>query len=347
MKRSRRVVPWPSVRRPVLVTVVLAAVLLLGACGGGAAVTPPADLGQGTDGAFPVTVRHMFGETTVPARPQRIVALGSSDVEVVYALGIRPVGVATFPTFAAADADGVLPWVREYVDGAPVTLLPNGAADLEKIAALRPDLILLTYGALDDATYRQLSLIAPTVASSSGEWTVDWREQLALIGTVTGESAAAARTEADLTARITAIRQRHPELAGLTFTFLERSADSLYVYLSADPRVAFIGELGPVVAPGVAALDRATGGGFFSDLSLERAAEVDADVIVANTTESSVESLRATPVLGQLPTVTSGAVAFYGADDLPFLAALVPSPLTIPVVLDRLAADLSRAAAAR
>ncbi|MBN9791528.1 MULTISPECIES: ABC transporter substrate-binding protein [unclassified Pseudonocardia] len=347
MKRRRQVAPWSGARRPVLVTVLLAVVLLVGACAGGTAGPRPADAGPGADGAFPVTVRHMFGETTVPARPRRLVALGSSDVEVVYALGIRPVGVATFPTFAAADTDGVLPWVREHVDRGPVTLLPNGAADLEKIAALRPDVILFTYGALDDTMYRQLSRIAPTVASSSGEWTVDWRRQLDLIGTVTGESAAAARTEAALTARIAAVRQRHPELDGLTFTFLERSADSLFVYLSADPRVAFIGELGPVASPGVAALDRATGGAFFADLSLERAAEADADVIVANTTESSAESLRATPVLGQLPTVTAGAVALYGAEDLAFLAALVPSPLTIPVVLDRLAADLARAAAAR
>lgn len=41
-------------------------------------------------GAFPVTIEHVFGGTTVPTKPERIVALGVSDADVVLALGQVP-----------------------------------------------------------------------------------------------------------------------------------------------------------------------------------------------------------------------------------------------------------------
>ncbi len=40
-----------------------------------------------SDGAFPVTIVNMFGDTTIESRPERLVTLGWNAQDVVYALG--------------------------------------------------------------------------------------------------------------------------------------------------------------------------------------------------------------------------------------------------------------------
>ena len=50
---------------------------------------------QADEGAFPVTIEHAYGETTVEQEPERVVALGWSDPDVVLSLGVVPVGAST------------------------------------------------------------------------------------------------------------------------------------------------------------------------------------------------------------------------------------------------------------
>lgn len=84
----------------------------------------------------PVVVDNTLGTRTFAAPPRRIVALQWDLLENVIGLGITPVG--------AADIDGWTAWVKDPP-------LPPGIAsvgtraepNLERIAALRPDLILL------------------------------------------------------------------------------------------------------------------------------------------------------------------------------------------------------------
>ena len=43
--------------------------------------------------SFPVTIEHALGETTIPAQPRRVVALGYVDHDYLYSLGVAPVAV--------------------------------------------------------------------------------------------------------------------------------------------------------------------------------------------------------------------------------------------------------------
>lgn len=96
------------------------------------------------------TVRHIFGETELPARPERVASLGVEDELVT--LGVTPV------VWAAEDY--LKPTLPE-VPTAGASYEPN----LEAVVAAEPDLILLqqSEGFEDRTMYEQLSRVAPTV----------------------------------------------------------------------------------------------------------------------------------------------------------------------------------------
>jgi iron complex transport system substrate-binding protein len=110
-------------------------------------------------------VKHVMGETCVPLHPQRVITIDPFSLENVLAFGIQPVGIA-----ASSD------WLsdRDYLRDRLSTVESIGDFDqpnLEKILALKPDLILgLTE---TDQVYSQLRQIAPTVLfdfETSGQW---------------------------------------------------------------------------------------------------------------------------------------------------------------------------------
>lgn len=314
------------------------------ACSAGDTRSAPSATPTTSGGSFPVTVKHALGETTIPAAPTRVVALGTSDVDVVYALGVEPVGIVTYKGWGPANSDGVAQWVADRVKPEVTTYVPDGASSLELIASLEPDLILLTYGSLDKATYDKLSKMAPTVGPLGGDWLLNWRDQLTTIGRALGKQTEAAELETQLTDQIKAAAAAHPEFKGRTYTFLEPSAKNLWVYLPGDPRNELIEELGLAPSPGTKTLAEKTGT-FFADVSFERASDIDADVFIAYLSE--FDSLSKVPILSTLPSVKAGAVVGYGKSDTVFQSAMIPSPLTIPIVLDRLPNDLAAALAKR
>src|SRR5688572_22894094 len=116
----------------------------LSGCGSAAGEEQATSGGAAADGAFPVTVEHAFGGTTIEERPERVVVLGWGAQDTVYALGVSPVGMPSYPY--GGGADGVLPWNDEYFEPDATTLLDTAdGAPLEAIAALRPDVVLAPY----------------------------------------------------------------------------------------------------------------------------------------------------------------------------------------------------------
>lgn len=155
--------------RPARLVAALAALLLLTAgCAGGAdTASDPAVPSDGAqDAAFPVTLTHVFGETTIPERPQRVVALGVTDSDPVLALGTVPVAVMPFSFYAET---GVGPWAQDLLAGQDVTVLdPTSDVDVEQVAALEPDLVVAVSAGIDQAVYDRLSAFAPVLARPAG-----------------------------------------------------------------------------------------------------------------------------------------------------------------------------------
>jgi iron complex transport system substrate-binding protein len=132
---------------------------------------------------FPVTIEHALGTTTIPAPPTRIVALSfEEDV-------LSQVGVATVGRTENHYAPGSLyPWQEGAVDPGVVPLGDPDGLDLEKVAALAPDLILATnYYGLPNV-YEGLSAIAPTAGYRAGWGEATWQDTARVIGRAVGNN---------------------------------------------------------------------------------------------------------------------------------------------------------------
>ena len=104
------------------------------------------------------TIVHDFGTTELKKAPKRIVILDNLYGEILDPLDITPVGATT----GQSDSQEFSTlFKKQYKDAKVVSVGWQGSPDLDKIAELKPDLILMT--GEQENLYEELSEIAPTV----------------------------------------------------------------------------------------------------------------------------------------------------------------------------------------
>ena len=104
------------------------------------------------------TIVHDFGTTELKKAPKRIVILDNLYGEILDPLHITPVGATT----GQADSQEFSTlFKKQYKYAKVVSVGWQGNPDLDKIAELKPDLILMT--GEQENLYEELSEIAPTV----------------------------------------------------------------------------------------------------------------------------------------------------------------------------------------
>lgn len=326
---------------PCLLAAATALALTLSGC---SAPAPATD--APATGAFPVTLEHAFGSTTIESAPTRVVAWGWGSADDAIALGVVPVAIP-FQEYGG-DEDGVLPWIAEALEEKQLTtptVLPNSTEPpYEEIALAAPDVILAGYSGITEEQYDLLSEIAPVVAYPGEPWATDWRELITLTGTALGRTAEATTLLADIDAEIAGQAAAHPEFAGKSIALTSDSGGTFYVYKKEDPRVAFTLDLGFASAPSVDAL--ATGeASFYYTLSHERLGELDSDVLVNfGSTREESDAFLSAGYARAMPQVAAGRVASpVGAA---FIASVSPpTALSLPWGIDDYVALLSAAAA--
>lgn len=288
--------------------------------------------------AFPVTLDHAFGSTTIEARPERIVTIGWMSQDTVIALGIVPTAIP-LQTWGG-DSEGFYPWITDALatlgKGKPAQLDFAGGIPFEDILELDPDLILARYSGLTQDDYTRLSDIAPTVAYAGEPWQGEWRDITRTTAAALGEAARGEELIAKTEALIAQQEAAHPSFAGTTFVFgtLGEDASAIGVYVSTDPRVQLIGDLGLVLAPGAAALP--TDQGWYQDVSFERLDTIDADLFIAwYTGQAAIDYANKNELLARYRPIAEGR--HIAIDDQSFVMAVsAPSPLAIPWALDKL-----------
>lgn len=330
-----------AARRPVDLAVVIALVLLLAGCGGG---DPAASTGQTAGdtttttpsapagGAGVRTVELANGPVTVPRDPARVVVLQSFVLPHVLSMGVEPVAVGL--SDATVDPNDILPpWLDATLPD-DVTTFAEQEPDLELLAALEPDLIV-AFRATDNID--QIRELAPVAVID--RIALEWRELTAGVADVFRAEHRYEQFMAEYEARLAAFREDSlPQLGDRTVSvFRVRGPDELRI----EVLDSFPGQI--LAAAGVrrpAAQDREGDTGFgYLEVSTERFAEADADLMFAITyerrpqTKDDLRTLSQTPIWQALDGVQAGQV--FEVDGATWFGG---HPLAATALLDDLAA---------
>ncbi|QUW95886.1 MULTISPECIES: iron-siderophore ABC transporter substrate-binding protein [unclassified Streptomyces] len=342
--RTTRMKPW---RR--LAAVLSAAALGVGLLAGcGSDSDDPADRAGGeapaAAGAFPVTVEHAFGTTKIEKAPERVVSVGYTDDQTVLAFGIKPVGmVDQYPNPAgrSPDINTQWPWVKDkWGDSKPEVVMKNGdtGPNYEKIAALRPDLIVAVYSEIDRAAYDKLSRIAPTVGRTKGEkepFSAPWQDNALHIAKALGKAEEGEKMVADIQGKLDAAKQAHPEFAEQTAVVLSWYKDSVAPFTSTDVRGRLVTGIGFKYQTEI---DKVAGGDFYTTLSPERVDLVDVDRVFVINDKADQDALKKFELFTNLDAVKNGKVSYLLDSEGPAVGAAISQGtlLSMPYAVDEL-----------
>lgn len=298
---------------------------------------------------YPITIKHAFGETVIESKPERIATIAWGNHDVPLALGVIPVGVSE-ANYGVTDGSGLLPWTKEGfaklgVDN-PVLFNDTDGLDFEAISDVQPDVILAAYSGITQEEYDLLSAIAPVVAYPTQAWQTYWREQIIMDATGMGMQKEGEQLVKDLEQLISGKTAEYPQIKGKSaafFYFYPNDFGKFYVYLPADPRAAYLTDLGMVIPESVLNLAESS-----DSFALEMSAEnvdllSDIDIIIAYGNETLLKELQADSLVGTVPAIQRGSVVFL-EDGTPLAASSTPSVLSIPATLEEYMGLIAEAA---
>lgn len=325
------------------------AVLLSGCSTGSAgAESAPTAVSRVDANAFPVTIEHAYGSTTITSEPKRIVSVGSSDQDDLLSLGVVPVGMQKVTW--GGNAAGTTPWFQAELKrlGGTMPTLIDETDDIpvDEVAKLRPDLILATLSGITEEQYAKLSKIAPVVAYPGTAWMTTWQQSLEMVGKAVGRSTLADQVEAETEHAFEHAREEYPQLQGRTFIWGSLDTtdlSQLYYYTPRDLRPTFLTELGMRNAP---IIDRiAPKDAFYGQLSAERASELDSDFFFTYAVKAGdAATIAADPLIGRIPAIRDGHW-WASTDNIASNAAGVSTPLSIPYALEHFVPKVAEAVA--
>ena len=332
----------------ILGTASLSTTSLLAACGRSKSASS-------TTSGKTISIKHVYGTTEVPADATKVATVAWANQDVLLALGIMPLGFSK-QTWGVTDGSGMLPWTKEKVD----ELTANGAAqpklfdddggvkiNPQAVNATKPEVILAVYSGMSKEEYETLSKIAPTVAYPKVAWGTPWRETIAINATAVGKKTEGDTLVADLEKQVADAVAKHPQIKGKAAAFCytaEGDATKFGYYTTADPRTAFLPDLGMKVPASVEKTSKENASAFNVDISTENADSLnDFDLIVMYGTESDLAAMQANSLLSQVRAIKNGAVAFVGNSD-PMAASTNPGPLSIPWGIEKYVGLIATAA---
>lgn len=292
----------PTEMTKTLLAMLFAFALVAAACASDEAADTATESGESTGtteaeaDAFPVTVTHDGGDTTIGAQPTRIVSLSPTATEMLFAIGAGDQVVA-------ADS------LSNYPAEAPTTDLSGFEPSLEAIAAEDPDLVVLSFDTGEIAAGLE-EIDVPTLVFGSAFTIDDVYRQIAEFGIATGHIDEAAEVNGEIRAGIEEI------VAGV-----EPSDTPIRIYHELDDTFfsassnSFIGALYALLGVENIADEADTDGFGFPQLSPEYLLEADPELIIfTDQVGYSADDIAARPGWDAITAVANGNIVQVNAD---------------------------------
>lgn len=324
----------------------------LAACGTGdgdskSSASGSAGASGSTDG-FPVTIKHALGATKVEKAPTKIVTAGWSDADVLASLGVVPVAApaVTFGGNSAQSTDWFDAKVKELGGTAPQRYSDKDGTPVDKIAEYQPDLITGTNSGLDAATYAKLTKIAPTIAFPKLAYGTSWQDSVKMIAEAIGKKSEGEKVTKDTQAKVDGALDKYSDLKGKSVAWVyfdPAKLNSITVYTLNDNRPRGLADFG-FKTPSFVTKASEGSDKFFTELSAEKASELDADIVVFDAVDdATTKKITSNELLSKIPAFKNGTYLAL-SDTVASEAMASPTPLSIPVAIDKFLPLLDKAA---
>ena len=326
--------PWKINRRGFLGAAGAAGLLVISVRNSGLATGAPA--------SGPVTIQHRFGQTTIPAPPKRVVSAGFTEQDDLLAVGVVPIAVTLW---WGDEPYEVWPWAQPKLGSARPEVLSiyDGGIQFDRIAALRPDLIVAINAGVDQDSYNRLSAIAPTIPQSGdAPFFEPWKTQATTIGQATFQSDMVQSLITAADNRFPAVAKANPQFRGKNALLLQGTIFQDQVGATLPGwRTDFLTQMGFRIPDSINAFTIDEHRAFIPRDQIVSVLNT-ADVLIWTTQSAADEAgLRADPTIQQLNATAQNLNVFTGKE---FAGAIAfSSPPSLPVVANQLPPMLNAA----
>ena len=272
-------------------------------------------------GSEMITVEDMKGTVSIPANPQRVVDVSGSADELII-LDVPFVGSANTSMF---DGVTVPPNLEEYFTENNVEVVGNysgsvGELNLEKIAELNPDLIIMNIR--HEKVYDQLKEIAPTVMLDDDMNYVNWKGRFQQLGEWFGKEDIVTQWLEDYDKKSAEFAEKVKAVTGdETFAVIEKNSvrtGSYYVYRTGGPGELVYDAMKLPASSGVPE------GVWGEVVDAEYFSKIDADHIFFFSDDGTVGDTADLPTWQNLKAVKNGNV-YCGLNEMQYDLAFTPN----------------------
>lgn len=319
----------------------LASLFLLAACGSGSEESSTGSENTGSENSEQNTestskedtqeertmTDAMGNEVTIPAEPERVIASYLEDYLV--ALGITPVA-----QWSVGEGATIQDYLQDSLEGVPTVPydLPY-----EAVASFDPDLILIDSASMVEGNkYDQYSKIAPTYVIGT-EQNNDWREELMTIGEIFGETDKAEEVLADYEEKAANAQEEIQSSIGDESAAAIWLVNGTFFVVSENLSSGDVlyGDLGLAVPDVVKEISESSTANW-SEISLEKLAELQADHIFLVNSEGADSQMLQEPIWQNIPAVQNDNIYEFEPDSSWLYTGPIASSQMIDDVQDRL-----------